>query len=516
MWCHGDSTIVTWGNPDAGGDSSTVRDQLRGVQQIKATDHAFAAVLADGSVVTWGDADAGGDSSTVRDQLRGVQQIKATDHAFAAVLADGSVVTWGDADAGGDSSTVRDQLRGVQQIQATDAAFSAILADGSVVTWGDADAGGDSSTVRDQLRGVQQIQATDDAFAAVLADGSVITWGHANAGGDSSTVRDQLRGVQQIQATGYAFAAIGTTTKNLNATVSGDVVGLTHNISCNSTALSRPKSFHWPQVDSENVQGFNKKVEQSQPQDKTTQFCKLFGIAVLVCLIYCADNEGTPEPFGHRKTIKKKHKKHRHKHHAPSLSAIQKIRPARMCGTKRVKAPRLRTRRKARHFWLNRVVPKYGTKTKRKNIQEACNPPNWRHFAGGHGGGSATTKRKREERQNTSLADMLQETLSAWQQQQQQQGHWKSPKKKQQRQTHTTQPPESGLLSTLEAILQQCRQRQDDDNAVAEAIQYALQTHSDSDQTGQKDTKNDNSWYKKEGSLEQEVGRLGSAVVAVV
>ena len=101
---------------------------------------------------------------------------------------------------------------------------------------------------------------------------------------------------------------------------------------------------------------------------------------------------------------------------------------------------------------------------------------------------------------NTSLADMLQETLSAWQQQQQQQGHWKSPKKKQQRQTHTTQPPESGLLSTLEAILQQCRQRQDDDNAVAEAIQHALQTHSDSDQTGQKDTKNDNSWYKKEGS----------------
>lgn len=209
-----------------------------------------------------------------------------------------------------------------------------------------------------------------------------------------------------------------TTTKNLNATVSGDVVGLTHNFSCNTTALSRPKSFHWPQVDSENVQGFNKKVEQSQPQDKTTQFCKLFGIAVLVCLIYCTDNEGTPEPFGHRKTIKKKHKKHRHKHHAPSLRAIQKIRPARMCGTKRVKAPRLRTRRKARHFWLKRVVPKYGTKTKRKNIQEACNPPNWRHFAGGHGGGSATTKRKREERQNTSLADMLQETLSAWQQQQ--------------------------------------------------------------------------------------------------
>ena len=48
-----------------------------------------------------------------------MQQIQATDGAFAAILEDGSVVTWGDARSGGDSSAVRDQLRGVQQIQAT-------------------------------------------------------------------------------------------------------------------------------------------------------------------------------------------------------------------------------------------------------------------------------------------------------------------------------------------------------------------------------------------------------------
>ena len=42
-------------DPDFGGDSSAVRDQLRGVQQIQATTgYAFAAILADGSVVTWG------------------------------------------------------------------------------------------------------------------------------------------------------------------------------------------------------------------------------------------------------------------------------------------------------------------------------------------------------------------------------------------------------------------------------------------------------------------------------
>ena len=79
-------------------------------QQIHATHYAFAAILADGSVVTWGDPLRGGDSTGVRDQLRNVQQIHATHYAFAAILADGSVVTWGDPHYGGDSTGVRDQL----------------------------------------------------------------------------------------------------------------------------------------------------------------------------------------------------------------------------------------------------------------------------------------------------------------------------------------------------------------------------------------------------------------------
>ena len=111
MWCHGGSTIVGWGDPRRGGDSSAVRDQLRSVRQIQATTRAFAAILADGSVVTWGDAAFG--TSAVQDRLRGVQQIQATrGRACAAILEDGSVVTWGNSDFGGDSSAVRDQLRG--------------------------------------------------------------------------------------------------------------------------------------------------------------------------------------------------------------------------------------------------------------------------------------------------------------------------------------------------------------------------------------------------------------------
>lgn len=107
LWCPGDERILTWGDQELGGDSSEVRDQLIGVQQLQATRGAFAAQLADGSVVTWGDPDDGGDSSHVQAQLVRVQSVMATDHAFAALLADGSVVTWGDPVSGGDSSRIR-------------------------------------------------------------------------------------------------------------------------------------------------------------------------------------------------------------------------------------------------------------------------------------------------------------------------------------------------------------------------------------------------------------------------
>jgi len=58
------------------------------VQQVQATDGAFAAILEDGSVLTWGHAYHGGDSSTAQHQLKN----------------GGSVVTWGSPRFGCDSS----------------------------------------------------------------------------------------------------------------------------------------------------------------------------------------------------------------------------------------------------------------------------------------------------------------------------------------------------------------------------------------------------------------------------
>ena len=62
------------------GDSLTLH-----VNQVQAcgTKAAIAAILGDGSVVTWGDPFFGGDSSAVQDQLKTVRQIQASSGAFA-------------------------------------------------------------------------------------------------------------------------------------------------------------------------------------------------------------------------------------------------------------------------------------------------------------------------------------------------------------------------------------------------------------------------------------------------
>ena len=93
LWSRG-CGMATWGRPEAGGDSSAVRDRPRSVQQVQSTIYAFAAILENGSVITWGKPETGGDSSAVQDQLKNVQQVQATQCAFAAILEDGSVVTW--------------------------------------------------------------------------------------------------------------------------------------------------------------------------------------------------------------------------------------------------------------------------------------------------------------------------------------------------------------------------------------------------------------------------------------
>jgi len=156
MWSCGSNTVIIWGDPDSGGDCSTVG---RWIGRLGPSARAFAAILADGSVVTTGAIQS---AFVLQDQLRNVQQIQATYQAFALHL----LQSWrmdllfpiccflGDPYNGGDCSAVRDHLRNVQRLEATESAFAAILADGSVVAWGEHNYGGyfNCSQVQDHLQ----------------------------------------------------------------------------------------------------------------------------------------------------------------------------------------------------------------------------------------------------------------------------------------------------------------------------------------------------------------------------
>ena len=159
---------------------------------------SFAALKEDGSVVTWGDPFSGGDSSSVSSSLSsGVTQIFSTESAFAVLKDDGSVVTWGGPSSGGDNSSVSSSLSsGVTQIFSSERAFAALKEDGSVVTWGqDKWSGTDNSLSVISTRpsnlssGVSKIYSTGSAFAALKDDGSVVARDMPmDFDGDSSSV----------------------------------------------------------------------------------------------------------------------------------------------------------------------------------------------------------------------------------------------------------------------------------------------------------------------------------------
>ena len=145
------------------------------VEDIVSTHSAFAAIRSDGSVITWGNENDGGDSSSVADSLDGeehdVLKIWSNASSFAVLLDNGSVQTWGDPTTGGDSSSVADALNGdnnVVEIYATNNAYIARFEDGSLVSWGDPDYGG-SNDEADLLgsMNVVSITANEAAFAAL-------------------------------------------------------------------------------------------------------------------------------------------------------------------------------------------------------------------------------------------------------------------------------------------------------------------------------------------------------------
>eukprot|EP00665_Eupelagonemidae_sp_cell47_P004787 gene4788-biopygen9607 len=97
----------------------------------------IVVVFANGSVAAWGDPQYGGDTSTVAALLRGgVVGVASSFSAFAALLRSGDVVTWGAAARGGDASTVSHMLHGVVAITPSKGSFVAVTSRGAAVLWG--------------------------------------------------------------------------------------------------------------------------------------------------------------------------------------------------------------------------------------------------------------------------------------------------------------------------------------------------------------------------------------------
>lgn len=206
-----DGSVITWGEPDGGGDSSDVSSKLRsGVIKIFGNNSSLVALKDNGSVIAWGVPNSGGRiPNEIQSQLNDVITIVSNLSAHAAIKEDGSVVAWGWKDDGGDITDVEDQLTsGVISITPSDYAFAALKDDGSVVTWGDYI----PKIQQEELKsGVVAVYSNQEAFAALKVDGSVITWGTNSYGGDGSVEIPALNSdVAAIYTNQKAFTAVKT------------------------------------------------------------------------------------------------------------------------------------------------------------------------------------------------------------------------------------------------------------------------------------------------------------------
>ena len=211
-------SVFVWGNPDFGGDSSSVASSLTsGVVAVYSTIGAFAALKSDGSIVAWGRPIYGGTGAppAVTTANSGVVAVYSTYSAFAALKSDGSVVAWGESSGGGNApSSVTIANSGVVAVYSTYSAFAVLKSDGSVVAWGDSNYGGTAPiTVTVANSGTVAVYSNNmsSAFVALKSDGSVVAWGNSSRGGNApSTVTTANSGVVTIFGNGYSFVALKT------------------------------------------------------------------------------------------------------------------------------------------------------------------------------------------------------------------------------------------------------------------------------------------------------------------
>ncbi len=216
-----DGTLLSWGNKEYGGDSSSVAEELHDIVSIKATGSAFSVIRKDGSVIAWGKY-GGRIPPRVKNRLQKVKKLVSNERAFVAMIRDKKIkkslgskykytyklLTWGDPGFGGNSEDVEEDIASdVVEVIPTERAFAALKLDGSVVTWGNDEFGGDSSKVSDELIGVDSIVSNHSAFVARKVNGDLVAWGNEDHGG-KLPVSQYLNDIKQIIPSWRAFTVL--------------------------------------------------------------------------------------------------------------------------------------------------------------------------------------------------------------------------------------------------------------------------------------------------------------------
>ncbi len=209
-----DGSLVVWGMATQGGslDNGTLNGNYpsnvaslltSGVKAVYSNinGYAFVALKEDGTVVTWGNPSQGGDSSAVYNALQPhtnadgeqvrVKEVFSSKGAFAALRTDGTVVSWGDEYHGADNDAAA-LLTNVETIYTNRSAFVARKESGQFVAFGDDIYGGEFKVVSTgedvsaQLGAGSKVREVmshplGNSFIAIKEDSRAVGWGSGGA-----------------------------------------------------------------------------------------------------------------------------------------------------------------------------------------------------------------------------------------------------------------------------------------------------------------------------------------------
>ncbi|MFO1369172.1 MAG: hypothetical protein U1F46_09255 [Marinagarivorans sp.] len=203
-----DGSVVTWGEPKWGGDSSSVRNKLKGVQKIYASKGAFAALKDDGSLVVWGNPTSGGDATNIQEDLYNIVEVFPRYGGFSALRKDSVLINWGSPVYPAEKAPKMENVSNV--ISSVESTFiSVIFKDRSVVVLDPIATEGKYRTYEsypslssDLVKGVANEMAL---FAGVLSSGEVVSWG--DAGRTTNFQAEKAKGTKNIYPAGWGFLA---------------------------------------------------------------------------------------------------------------------------------------------------------------------------------------------------------------------------------------------------------------------------------------------------------------------